>query len=185
MQEEFTYPEPANLGADRIGEKMIVNLGPNHPATHGVLRLKLELDGDLVTRCDPIIGQLHRGQEKLAENMTYNQFVPFTDRLDYLAPLCNNIAYCLCAEKLAGIDVTPRCKALRVICCELSRIASHLIGIAAYGMDAGSWTVLCIATRSAKSCTRCLNSLPGRGLRHLLRASAECAAIFPKAGWAR
>ena len=141
MQEEFTYPEPANLGADRIGEKMIVNLGPNHPATHGVLRLKLELDGDLVTRCDPIIGQLHRGQEKLAENMTYNQFVPFTDRLDYLAPLCNNIAYCLCAEKLAGIDVTPRCKALRVICCELSRIASHLIGIAAYGMDAGSWTV--------------------------------------------
>ena len=141
MQEEFTYPEPANLGADRIGEKMIVNLGPNPPATHGVLRLKLELDGDLVTRCDPIIGQLHRGQEKLAENMTYNQFVPFTDRLDYLAPLCNNIAYCLCAEKLAGIDVTPRCKALRVICCELSRIASHLIGIAAYGMDAGSWTV--------------------------------------------
>ena len=141
MDKEFTYPEPANLGADRIGEKMVVNLGPNHPATHGVLRLKLELDGDLVTRCDPMVGYLHRGQEKLAENMTYNQFIPFTDRLDYLAPLCNNIAYCLCAEKLAGIDATPRCKALRVICCELSRIASHLIGIAAYGMDAGSWTV--------------------------------------------
>lgn len=141
MDKEFTYPEPANLGADRIGEKMVVNLGPNHPATHGVLRLKLELDGDLVTRCDPMVGYLHRGQEKLAENMTYNQFIPFTDRLDYLAPLCNNIAYCLCAEKLAGIDATPRCKALRVICCELSRIASHLIGIAAYGMDAGAWTV--------------------------------------------
>ena len=138
---EFTYPEPANLDADRIGEKMIVNLGPNHPATHGVLRMKLELDGDLVLRCDPIVGYLHRGQEKLAENMTYNQFIPFTDRLDYLAPLCNNIAYAQCAEKLAGIDVTPRCKALRVICCELSRIASHLVGLAAYGMDAGSWTV--------------------------------------------
>ena len=141
MEKEFTYPEPAGLGDNRIGEKMIVNLGPSHPATHGVLRLKIELDGDMVTRCDPIVGQLHRGQEKLAENMTYNQFVPFTDRLDYLAPMCNNIAFVQCVEKIAGIDVTERCKALRVICCELSRIASHLVGLAAYGMDAGGWTV--------------------------------------------
>lgn len=141
MEKEFTYPEPAGLAENRIGEKMIVNLGPSHPATHGVLRLKLELDGDMVTRCDPIVGQLHRGQEKIAENMTYNQFVPFTDRLDYLAPMCNNVAFVQCIEKIAGIEVTERCKALRVICCELSRIASHLVGLAAYGMDAGSWTV--------------------------------------------
>jgi len=139
-QKEFTYPEPASLAENRTGDKMIVSMGPSHPSTHGVLRLKLELDGDLITRVDPIIGQLHRGMEKLAENMTYNQFIPFTDRLDYLAPMCNNIAYAQCAEKLAGITVTERCKAIRVICCELSRIASHLIGIAAYGMDAGGWT---------------------------------------------
>ena len=141
MEKEFTYPEPASFAENRIGEKMVVNLGPSHPATHGVLRLKLELDGDMITRCDPIVGQLHRGQEKLAENMTYNQYVPFTDRLDYLAPMCNNIAFVQCVEKIAKIEVTERCKALRVICCELSRIASHLVGIAAYGMDAGAWTV--------------------------------------------
>ncbi|MBO5254923.1 MAG: NADH dehydrogenase (quinone) subunit D [Opitutales bacterium] len=137
---EFTYPEPAGLQDERIGEKMIVNVGPSHPATHGVLRLKLELDGDLIVRADPIVGQLHRGQEKIAENMTYNQFIPFTDRLDYLAPLCNNIAFAQCVEKLASIEVTDRCKAIRIICCELSRIASHLVGLAAYAMDAGSWT---------------------------------------------
>lgn len=140
QNKEFTYPEPAGLQAERIGEKMIVNLGPSHPATHGVLRLKLELDGDLIVRADPIVGQLHRGQEKLAENMTYNQFIPFTDRLDYLAPLCNNIAFAQCVEKLAGIEATERCKAIRIICCELSRIASHLVGLAAYAMDSGSWT---------------------------------------------
>ena len=141
MEKEFTYPEPASLAEDRLGEKMIVNIGPSHPATHGVLRMKLELDGDLITRADPIVGQLHRGQEKVAENLTYNQFIPFTDRLDYLAPMCNNIAFALCVEKIAGIEITERCKAIRVICCELSRIASHLVGLAAYGMDAGSWTV--------------------------------------------
>ena len=95
MEKEFTYPEPASLAEDRLGEKMIVNIGPSHPATHGVLRMKLELDGDLITRADPIVGQLHRGQEKVAENLTYNQFIPFTDRLDYLAPMCNNIAFAL------------------------------------------------------------------------------------------
>ncbi len=140
QNKEFTYPEPAGLANSEIGERMIVNMGPSHPATHGVLRLKLELDGDLIVRADPVVGQLHRGQEKLAENMTYNQFIPFTDRLDYLAPICNNIAYAQCVEKLAGIEVTERCKAIRVISCELSRIASHLVGLAAYAMDAGSWT---------------------------------------------
>ncbi|PWM28420.1 MAG: NADH-quinone oxidoreductase subunit D [Verrucomicrobia bacterium] len=138
---EFTYPEPAGLAEGRVGEKMVLNVGPSHPATHGVLRLKLELDGDLVTRADPMVGYLHRGQEKIAENLTYNQFIPFTDRLDYLAPICNNVAFAQCAEKIAGIEVTPRCKAARVIACELSRICSHLVGLAAYGMDAGSWTV--------------------------------------------
>ncbi len=129
-----------NFTQGQIGETMTLNIGPSHPSTHGVLRLKVDLDGDLVKSCDPVIGYLHRGQEKIAENMTYNQFIPYTDRLDYLAPLCNNVAFALCAEKIAGLEITPRCKAVRVICCELSRIASHLVGLAAYAMDAGSTT---------------------------------------------
>ena len=87
---------------DDFGEKMVINMGPSHPATHGVLRLVLELDGELVTKATPEIGYLHRGDEKIAENMQYNQFVPYTDRLDYLAPLSNNVAYALAVEKLMG-----------------------------------------------------------------------------------
>src|SRR6266550_3048365 len=89
--------EDAKLHApdDDIGEKMVLNMGPSHPATHGVLRLVLELDGELITKAIPDIGFLHRGDEKIAENMQYNQFVPYTDRLDYLAPLANNVAYAL------------------------------------------------------------------------------------------
>jgi NADH-quinone oxidoreductase subunit D len=123
------------------GENMILNMGPSHPATHGVLRLRLELDGDLVTKCDPVIGYLHRGDEKIAENMTYNQFVPYTDRLDYLAPLSNNVAYAIAVEKLAKLKVPPRCEAIRVLVCELARISSHLLGLGVFAMDTGAWTV--------------------------------------------
>ncbi|WOO39478.1 NADH dehydrogenase (quinone) subunit D [Rubellicoccus peritrichatus] len=123
------------------GEEMTLNMGPSHPATHGVLRLKLRLDGDYVTEADPVIGYLHRGDEKIAENMTYNQFVPYTDRLDYLAPLANNVCYAIAVEKLAGLKVPPRCEAIRVICCELARISSHLLGVGVYGMDTGAMTI--------------------------------------------
>ena len=123
------------------GETMMLNVGPSHPTTHGVLRLKMELDGDVVKKCEPVIGYLHRGDEKIAENMTYNQFVPYTDRLDYLAPLANNVAYAMAVEKLAKLEVPERCKAIRLICCELARISSHLLGVGVYGMDAGAWTV--------------------------------------------
>ncbi len=122
-------------------EKMTLSMGPSHPSTHGVLRLKLELNGEVVTKCDPDLGYLHRGNEKIAENMTYNQFVPYTDRLDYLAPLANNVAYALAVEKLAGLEVPPRCQAIRVIVSELARISSHLLGLGAYAMDTGALTV--------------------------------------------
>jgi len=121
-------------------ERMALNVGPSHPTTHGVLRLMMELDGDLITKCDPVLGYLHRGDEKIAENMTYNQFVPYTDRLDYLAPLANNVAYALTVEKLAGVEVPPRCEAIRVLVCEMARISSHLLGMGVFGMDAGAWT---------------------------------------------
>jgi NADH-quinone oxidoreductase subunit D len=123
------------------GEKLVLNMGPSHPSTHGVLRVVLELDGEIITRAEPDIGYLHRGDEKIAENMTYNQFVPYTDRLDYLAPLANNVAYALAVEKLMGWELPPRGQAIRVLCCELARISSHLLGVGCFAMDCGAMTV--------------------------------------------
>jgi len=126
---------------DLIGEKLTINMGPSHPATHGVLRIVLELDGEIITKADPDIGFLHRGDEKIAENMQYNQFVPYTDRLDYLAPLANNVAYALAVEKLMGWELPPRGKAIRVLCCELARISAHLLGLGAFALDVGAMSV--------------------------------------------
>jgi NADH-quinone oxidoreductase subunit D len=127
--------------SELLGEKLIINMGPSHPATHGVLRIVLELDGELITKAVPDVGYLHRGDEKIAENMQYNQFVPYTDRLDYLAPLANNVAYALAVEKLMGWELPPRGKAIRVICCEIARISAHLLGLGAFAMDIGATTV--------------------------------------------
>ena len=129
------------LTEDLVGERMILNMGPSHPATHGVLRLVLELDGEIVRKADPDIGFLHRGDEKIAENMHYNQFVPYTDRLDYLAPLSNNVAYACAVEKLMGWTLPPRGQALRVLCSELARISSHMLGVGVCAMDVGAMTV--------------------------------------------
>ena len=126
---------------DLVGEKLTLNMGPSHPATHGVLRLILELDGEVISKADPDVGYLHRGDEKIAENMQYNQFVPYTDRLDYLAPLANNVAYACAVEKLMGWDLPPRGQAVRVISCELARISAHLLGVGCYAMDVGAMTV--------------------------------------------
>ncbi|QYM78299.1 NADH dehydrogenase (quinone) subunit D [Horticoccus luteus] len=148
MAQEFTFPEAGARTAaahppegEFQTEKMSLSMGPSHPSTHGVLRLQLELDGETVTKCDPVIGYLHRGDEKIAENMTYNQFVPYTDRLDYLAPLANNMAYAIAVEKLAKLEVPARCHAIRVLTAEMARISSHLLGLGAFGIDVGAWTV--------------------------------------------
>ena len=128
---------------DVSGDKMVLNMGPSHPATHGVLRLRLEMDGEIITKAEPDVGYLHRGDEKIAENMTYNQFLPYTDRLDYLAPLANNVHYVLAVEKLLGItnDLPERCQYIRTICCELARVSAHLLGLGAFAMDTGAFTV--------------------------------------------
>ncbi|MCX8156802.1 MAG: NADH dehydrogenase (quinone) subunit D [Verrucomicrobiae bacterium] len=141
-QQALQEVSPGELG-ELQGDKLLLNMGPSHPSTHGVLRLLLELDGEVIVRATPDIGYLHRGDEKIAENMTYTQFIPYTDRLDYLAPLANNVAYALAVEKLLGIDraLPPRCQYIRVICCELARISSHLLGIGCYAMDCGAMTV--------------------------------------------
>lgn len=149
---EFSQPDIAASAeeylsetTELIGDKMTLNMGPSHPATHGVLRLVLELDGEVITKADPVIGYLHRGTEKIAENVHYNQFVPYTDRLDYLAPLSNNIAYACAVEKLMGWELPPRGQALRVLISELSRLSSHFLGIGVYGMDTGAMTVFLYA----------------------------------------
>jgi NADH-quinone oxidoreductase subunit D len=126
---------------DLVGERMTLNMGPSHPATHGVLRLVLELDGEIIAKADPDVGYLHRGDEKIAENMHYNQFVPYTDRLDYLAPLANNVAYACAVEKLMDWTLPPRGQALRVLCCELARLSSHMLGVGVCAMDVGAMTV--------------------------------------------
>ncbi|HZO83629.1 MAG TPA: NADH dehydrogenase (quinone) subunit D [Verrucomicrobiae bacterium] len=148
--QNLEFREPAARAAaaaeeleDLHGQKMVLNMGPSHPSTHGVLRIILELDGEIITRAVPDVGYLHRGDEKIAENMTYTQFIPYTDRLDYLAPLANNVAYALAVEKLLGIDkqLPLRCQFIRVICCELARISSHLLGLGAFALDVGALTV--------------------------------------------
>jgi NADH-quinone oxidoreductase subunit D len=146
MATEYAFPDNAAKNAAAASqefetEKMSLAMGPSHPSTHGVLRLQLELDGETVTHCDPVLGYLHRGDEKIAENMTYNQFVPYTDRLDYLAPLANNVAYAIAVERLAGLEVPARCQAIRVLTCEMARVSAHLMGLGAYGIDVGAWSV--------------------------------------------
>lgn len=130
----------AGSGGELATESMLVNIGPQHPATHGVLRLVLELDGETVLRCIPHIGYLHSGFEKLGEYRHYNQIIPLTDRTDYLSPMANNVALALAAEKLMGVEITPRCQVLRVIACEMSRIISHLVWLGTTGIDLGAFT---------------------------------------------
>ena len=148
---------------DIHGEKMVLNMGPSHPSTHGVLRIVLELNGEIVTKATPDVGYLHRGDEKIAENMTYTQFIPYTDRLDYLAPLANNVAYALAVEKLMGIEkqLPPRCQYIRVICCELARISAHLLGIGAFAMDVGALTVFLLTFTEREKIYNLCESLTG------------------------
>ena len=122
-------------------ELLTVNMGPSHPSTHGVLRIILTLDGEKIVKAEPVMGYLHRGMEKIAENKTYTQFIPYTDRLDYLAPLSNNVAFALAVEKLIDVHVTPRCEHIRVLVCELSRISAHLLWLGTHAVDLGAITV--------------------------------------------
>ncbi len=126
--------------ADDHGELVTLNMGPSHPATHGVLRIKLIIDGETIVSADPVVGYLHRGMEKIAENCHYNQYVPYTDRFDYLAPMSNNIAYACAVEKLLGWELPERGQAIRVLCSELSRISSYFLGMGVYAMDTGAMT---------------------------------------------
>ena len=146
---------------DALENQLVLNMGPQHPATHGVLQLVVSLDGETVVNCVPVLGYLHRGYEKIAENMTFHEYIPHTDRLDYLSPLANNVAYVLAVEKLLKIDATPRAQYIRTICCELARIASHCVWIGTMAMDVGALTVFLWAFREREKILDILDILTG------------------------
>src|SRR5579871_4315279 len=123
-------------------ENYTLNFGPQHPAAHGVLRLVLEMDGEVIDRVDPHIGLLHRGTEKLIEYKTYLQAVPYFDRLDYVSPMCQEHAYALAVEKLLGIEPPPRAKMIRILFAEITRILNHLLNLTAFALDVGAITPL-------------------------------------------
>ena len=137
LEDKHTSIEELDDG-DPLTTKMILNMGPQHPATHGVLRLVLQLDGETIEKNKLDIGYLHRGVEKIAENKTYQEFMPYTDRMDYLSPYSNNVALCTAVEKIASVEVPERAHYIRMIGCELARISSHLLWLGTMVMDAGA-----------------------------------------------
>ena len=130
--------DPTVVEFDVRTDEMLVNMGPQHPSTHGVLRLVLRTDGEVISEVTPHLGYLHRCAEKIGENVTPIQFIPYTDRMDYLAAMNMNLGYSLAIEKLAGLQVPEKARIIRVLICEMNRIASHLVGMGAYGLDLGS-----------------------------------------------
>ncbi|MBC7872336.1 MAG: NADH-quinone oxidoreductase subunit D, partial [Chitinophagaceae bacterium] len=176
------------------GETMMLNMGPHHPSTHGVLRLLLELDGEEVVTCLPDIGFLHTGIEKNIESKGYEKAVTLTDRMDYLSPMSNNMAYCMAVEKLVDLDVPARAQAIRVIVLELSRIASHLVWLGTHAIDMGAMSVFLYCFREREKILDMFEMLSGqrmmgsylrpggvwRDLRpEFLPALEDFLAIFP------
>ena len=138
-----------------------LNFGPQHPAAHGVLRMVLELDGEVVMRADPHIGMLHRATEKLAETKTWVQSVPYMDRLDYMSMMCSEHAYCLAIEKMLGIDVPIRAQYIRVMFDEITRVLNHLLWIGAHGIDVGAMTMMLYAMREREDLVDCYEAVSG------------------------
>lgn len=155
-----------NLNFERDDNTMVVNFGPQHPSAHGQLRLMLELEGEKVVKAHPDIGYLHRGIEKMAENMTYNEFLPTTDRMDYIASTANNYAYALAVEKLLGIEAPRRAQAIRTMLLELNRIISHLFFIATHALDVGAMSVFLYAFREREFAMDLMEDYCGARLTH-------------------
>ena len=144
---EYRPASPEALDDPVHGELMNLNMGPQHPATHGVLRVLLRADGEVLTGAECHLGYLHRCAEKIGENLTPRQWIPYTDRMDYLAGMNMNLGWSLCVEKLLQHDLSDKAKHLRVIISEMGRIASHLVGMGAYGLDLGSFSPFLYAFR--------------------------------------
>ena len=167
-EQKFTWEgnleELRGLVSDRAmtGETMLLNMGPQHPSTHGVLRLLLELDGEEIVTCLPDVGYLHTGIEKTIESKTYEKALTCTDRMDYLAPMSNNLVYSLAVEKLTGLDVPLRAQVIRVICMEMTRINSHLVWLGTHALDLGAMSVFLYAFREREMILEMFEMLSGQ-----------------------
>ena len=155
-----------NIAFEREDNRMIINFGPQHPSAHGQLRLILELDGEKVTKAVPDIGYLHRGMEKMAENMIYNEFLPTTDRMDYIAATSNNYGFSLAVETLIGLEVPRRAKVIRMLLLELNRITSHLFWLATHALDVGAMTIFLYAFREREYALDLIEAYCGARLTH-------------------
>ena len=166
-----------------------LNLGPQHPAAHGVLRLVLELDGEVVQRADPHIGLLHRATEKLAESKTYIQSLPYMDRLDYVSMMSNEHAYCLAIEKMMGIEVPERAQYIRVMYAEITRLLNHLLWLGCHGFDCGAMNILIYCFREREDLFDMYDAGqrgPGKRLAELLVAMAHPRATATRtSAWCR
>jgi NADH-quinone oxidoreductase subunit D len=164
--------------------RMVLNMGPQHPSTHGVLRLVVELDGETVTKCWPDIGYLHTGIEKEFEVKTYQQAVTLTDRVDYLAPLSMNLGYCLAVEKLLGMEIPPQAQWMRVMLTELTRLNSHLVWLGTHALDIGAMSVFLYCFREREDILRIFEMFSGqRMMTSYIRIGG--LALEPPRGWAR
>ncbi len=172
----------AESKTEATDRRMILNMGPQHPSTHGVLRLVLELDGETICRAEPDIGYLHTGIEKQCEALTYQQVVPLTDRVDYLANLSNNLCYALAVEKLLGIEIPPKAQWLRVLLAELTRINSHLVWLGTQALDIGAMTVFLYCFREREDLLRIFEMFSGqRMMTSYIRIGG--LALEPPRGW--
>jgi NADH-quinone oxidoreductase subunit D len=163
-------------------DTVVINMGPQHPSTHGVLRLMLELDGEVVLRVKPVIGYLHTGMERTGEMLSYVQGATNVTRMDYLAPFFNELAFSLTVEKLVGIEVPPRASAIRVLLCELNRISSHLVAVATQGMDIGAISMMLYGFREREVVLRFFEKVTGLRMNHDFIRPGGVAADLPD-GW--
>ena len=154
-------PPPYEVVDRPLDTQMTISFGPQHPSTHGVLRLELVLDGEMVVKCVPDIGYLHTGMEKLFEYKKYQQGIVITDRMDYLNPLGNNLAYCMAVEKLLGIEIPERAQVIRVLMCELQRIASHMVWLGTHALDIGAMSVFFYCFRQREKILNLIEAASG------------------------
>ncbi|PID48005.1 MAG: NADH-quinone oxidoreductase subunit D [Proteobacteria bacterium] len=155
-----------NINFERHDNQMVINMGPQHPSAHGQLRLILTLDGEKVVKADPHVGYMHRGMEKMAENMIYNEFVPTTDRMDYIAASSNNFGFCYAVEKLIGVKAPRRAMIIRMILLELNRISSHLLWLACHALDVGAMTIFLYTFREREYILDLIEEYCGARLTH-------------------
>src|SRR6202161_3640607 len=165
-----------------VAQTMVLNMGPQHPSTHGVLRVILELNGEIVVKAEPVIGYLHTGIEKSCEAKTYSQVITLTDRIDYLAPLSNNLGYCLAVEKLLGLEAPKRAQYIRVLLTELTRIASHLVWVGTHAIDLGAMSVFLYTFREREEIMKIFEYVSGqRMMTSYFRIGG--LALEPPVGW--